>query len=76
MLQDSQLDPATPLVKLISKKLNDANDSFTTLVKNFKWTNEDQNGVAADIEGGMTPEAAAQKWIDAHADVVKTWLGK
>ena len=68
--------PATPLVKLISKKLNDANDPFTSLVKNFKWTNDDQNGVAADLEGGMTAEAAAQKWIDAHADVVKSWLGK
>jgi glycine betaine/proline transport system substrate-binding protein len=68
--------PESPLVKLISKNLNDANDAFTSLVKNFKWTNDDQNGVAADIEGGMTPEAAAQKWIDAHADVVKSWLGK
>ena len=29
-----------------------------------------------DIENGLTPEAAAQKWIDAHADIVKTWLGK
>lgn len=68
--------PSTPLKKLISKKLNDANDSFTSLVKNFKWTNADQNSVAADLEGGMTAEAAAQKWIDAHADIVKTWLKK
>ena len=68
--------PETPLVKLISKKLNDSNSSFATLVKNFKWTNDDQNSVAADIEGGMTPEEAAQKWIDAHADQVKAWIGK
>jgi glycine betaine/proline transport system substrate-binding protein len=68
--------PSSPLMKLISKKLNDSTSAFKTLVDNFKWTNDDQNGVAADIEGGMTPEAAAQKWIDAHADVVKTWLGK
>ena len=47
-----------------------------TLIKNFKWTNDDQNLVALDIENGLTPEAAAQKWIDAHADIVKTWLGK
>ena len=68
--------PETPLVKLISKKLNDSNSSFANLVKNFKWTNDDQNSVAADIEGGMTPEEAAQKWIDAHADQVKAWIGK
>ena len=68
--------PETPLVKLISKKLNDSNSSFANLVKNFKWTNDDQNSVAADIEGGMKPEEAAQKWIDAHADQVKAWIGK
>ena len=68
--------PSTPLMKLVSKKLNEANDVFTTIVKNFSWTNDDQNGVAADIEGGMTPEAAAQKWIDANPDKVKAWLGK
>ena len=68
--------PETPLVKLISKKLNDSNSSFATLVKNFKWTNDDQNSVAADIEGGMKPEEAAQKWIDAHPDQVKAWIGK
>ena len=67
--------PETPLVKLISKKLNDSNSSFATLVKNFKWTNDDQNSVAADIEGGMKPEEAAQKWIDAHPDQVKAWIG-
>ena len=67
--------PETPLVKLISKKLNDSNSSFANLVKNFKWTNDDQNSVAADIEGGMTPEEAAQKWIDAHPDQVKAWIG-
>ncbi|TRZ56187.1 MAG: glycine/betaine ABC transporter substrate-binding protein [Streptomycetaceae bacterium] len=68
--------PSTPLVKLISKKLNDANDSFTTLVKNFSWTNADQNSVAADIEAGSTAAVAAQKWIDANPDKVKVWLGK
>lgn len=68
--------PSTPLKKLISKKLSDGNSSFTTLVKNFKWTNDDQNLVALDIEGGATPEAAAQKWIDANPELVKAWIGK
>ena len=68
--------PSTPLLKLISKKLNDANDPFTSLVKNFKWTNADQNGVAADLEGGMTAEEAAKKWIAANTATVNSWLGK
>jgi glycine betaine/proline transport system substrate-binding protein len=60
----------------MSKKLADANDPFTSLVKNFKWTNADQNGVAADLENGMTAEEAAKKWIDANAATVASWIGK
>jgi glycine betaine/proline transport system substrate-binding protein len=60
----------------MSKKLADANDPFTSLVKNFKWTNADQNGVAADLENGMTAEEAAKKWIDANAATVASWVGK
>jgi len=66
--------PETILPKLISKKLNDANDPFTKLVKAWKWTNDDQNSVAADIESGTAPDAAAQKWIAAHKDVVDGWI--
>lgn len=68
--------PETPLQKLASKKLMDSGSILATIVKNFTWTNADQNSVAADLEGGMEPAAAAQKWIDAHADLVKKWLGK
>ena len=67
--------PATPLIKLASKKLMDSGSPFATLLQNFQWSNDDQNGVAADIEGGMDPAAAAQKWIDANPDKVKAWLG-
>ena len=76
--------PQTILPKLASKKLAESTDAFGTLVKNWKWTNDDQNAVAADIvagtDSGQTPEAAAtaaaQKWIAAHPDQVKTWLGQ
>lgn len=68
--------PETPLQKLASKKLMDSGSILATIVKNFTWTNADQNSVAADLEGGMEPVAAAQKWIDANADIVKKWLGK
>ena len=68
--------PETPLIKLATKKLMDSGSVFATIVKNFNWTNADQNSVAADIEGGMEPAAAAQKWIDANPDKVNAWLGK
>ena len=67
--------PATPLIKLATKKLIDSGSPFATLVQNFQWTNEDQNSVAADIEGGTDAAAAAQKWIDANPDKVSAWLG-
>lgn len=67
--------PETQLQKLMSKKLMDSGSIFATIVMNFKWTNADQNSVAADIEGGMEPAAAAQKWIDANPDTVAGWLG-
>jgi glycine betaine/proline transport system substrate-binding protein len=66
--------PSSPLQKLASKKLMDANDPFTRIIKNFKWTNDDQNGVAADIEGGMSAEEAAQKWIAANRSTADSWL--
>jgi glycine betaine/proline transport system substrate-binding protein len=65
--------PSTDLQKLASKKLMTSGSVFAKIVKNFKWTNADQNSVAADIESGMTPSAAAQKWIKAHKAVVAKW---
>lgn len=66
--------PESPLQKLVTPKVVDANDAFTKIVNNFTWTNADQNAVAADIESGTDPAVAAQKWIDANADVVAGWL--
>ncbi len=68
--------PSLPLMKLATTKLMNSGSPFVTLLKNFSWTNPDQNSVAADIEGGMDAAAAAQKWIDANPDKVKAWLGK
>jgi len=58
--------PETVLVKLATTKLMESGSPFATLIKNFKWTNDDQNSVSADIESGTDPAAAAQKWIDAN----------
>lgn len=66
--------PESPLMKLASTELMESGSPFAILLKNFNWTNDDQNGVAADIEGGMTPEEAAQKWIDANKETVNGWL--
>ena len=45
-------------------------------MKNFEWTNDDQNVVAKYIsEDGMSPEDAAAKWIEENPDKVEAWLG-
>jgi len=66
--------PETVLMKLATTKLMNSGSIFATIVKNFKWTNADQNSVALDIENGMDPAKAAQKWIDANKATVDSWL--
>lgn len=67
--------PKYILDKIASSKWVDANSSAVPLVKNFKWTNDDQNIVAKYIaQDGMSPEDAAQKWIDANPDVWQPWF--
>jgi glycine betaine/proline transport system substrate-binding protein len=45
------------------------------LAKSFRWTNADQNEVSRSIAvDKLSPEAAAKKWVDAHPDVVESWL--
>lgn len=67
--------PETPLNKIISVKFNTSGGAAATMIKNFKWTNADQNSVANDItNNGMTPEQAAKKWVDAHESVWKAWV--
>jgi len=65
----------TPLPKVASVKFMNSGSPAATLVKNFHWTNADQNLVAKYIsEDKMSPDAAAQKWVDANPDKVKAWL--
>ncbi|MDT7632933.1 MAG: glycine betaine/proline transport system substrate-binding protein, partial [Pseudonocardiales bacterium] len=67
--------PPYDLNKIVSKKFADANGPAYKLIKNFKWTNDDQNQVARSIaEDKMTPDAAAKKWVDANPDKVNAWL--
>ncbi|MDX3100530.1 ABC transporter substrate-binding protein [Nonomuraea angiospora] len=67
--------PPYELDKIVSKKFADSGSPAYTLVKNFTWTNDDQNLVARYIaEDKLTPEEAAAKWVAANPDKVKAWL--
>ena len=67
--------PKYDLNKIVSTKFANSGSPAYNLVKNFKLTNQDQNVVAGYIaKDGMSPEAAAHKWIDANPDKVAAWL--
>ena len=68
--------PETKLQKVVSTSWADKGGPAVDLVKNFQWTNDDQNVVAKYIsEDGMKPEDAAAKWIEENPDKVAAWMG-
>lgn len=69
--------PPYILNKIASKKFMDSGSPAASLIKNFTWTNDDQNSVAKSITvDKMTNDEAAKKWVDANQDKVNVWLGK
>lgn len=69
--------PPYILNKIASKKFMDSGSPAASLIKNFTWTNDDQNSVAKSITvDKMTNDEAAKKWVDANRATVDGWLGK
>jgi glycine betaine/proline transport system substrate-binding protein len=69
--------PPYDLDKVVSKKFADSGSPAYDLVKNFQWTNEDQNAVARMIAvDKLTPDQAAEKWVKDNQPKVDSWLGK
>jgi glycine betaine/proline transport system substrate-binding protein len=67
--------PETTLKKVVSTDWSESGDPSVDLVKNFKWTNDDQNLVAKYIsQDKMSQEDAAAKWIEDNQDKVDAWL--
>jgi glycine betaine/proline transport system substrate-binding protein len=67
--------PETPLNKIIRVGFSNDGGAAAQMIKNFNWTNADQNQVAEYITNeGMTPEAAAQKWVDGNEAKWKAWI--
>nr|BFE87322.1 hypothetical protein GCM10020093_099230 [Planobispora longispora] len=67
--------PPYLLDKIVSRRFADTGGKAYELVRNFSWTNEQQNAVASDIaQKGLTAEQAAAKWIDANQIVWKDWM--
>jgi glycine betaine/proline transport system substrate-binding protein len=67
--------PTDDLDKIVSTKFAQSGSPAYTLVKNFHWSNTDQNEVAKSIAvDHMSDDDAAKKFIDAHPDMVAQWL--
>jgi glycine betaine/proline transport system substrate-binding protein len=67
--------PDYELDKIVSKKFADSGGKAYQLVKNFKWTNEDQNKVASYIAlDGLSADKAAEKWVKENESVWKAWI--
>ncbi|MGI5283311.1 ABC transporter substrate-binding protein [Nonomuraea polychroma] len=69
--------PEMDLDKIVSTKFATSGGKAYELVKNFNWTNEDQNAVADDMtNNGMTGEQAAKKWVEANTAKWQAWIPK
>lgn len=67
--------PPYALNKIVATSFVENGGPGYELVKNFQWTNDDQNIVAKYIaQDGMSPEDAADKWIADNQDKVDAWL--
>jgi len=65
------------LDKIGRKQFVDSGTPAAELIKNFSWTNNDQNSVARDLTvGKLSPDQAAKRWLDAHQDIWEKWLPK
>lgn len=67
--------PTYNLNKIARTGWVDSGSPSVNLVKNFHWTNDDQDLVASYIaKDKMSDTAAADKWIAANPDKVAAWL--
>ncbi len=63
------------LYKAASAKLEAKNAAAFSFLQKFSLTTDQQNEIAALIDGdGMAPDAAAAKWVADNTDVVDGWL--
>ncbi|MHC3394079.1 ABC transporter substrate-binding protein [Streptomyces lavendulocolor] len=67
--------PHTPLQKFLNADFAKKGGKAAAFLKNFRWTTEAQNDVALMIaEQKLTPEAAAEKWVEANEATWRKWL--
>ncbi|NGO69260.1 glycine betaine ABC transporter substrate-binding protein [Streptomyces boncukensis] len=67
--------PQAQLQKFLNKDFSENGGNAAKFLKNFQWSESDQNKVARMIsKDGLSPKAAARKWIDENPGTWKVWL--
>ncbi len=67
--------PQYALTKKTSASFAKSGSPAFDLVRNFSWTNKDQNIVAAAIDReGLSPDEAAKAWVDRNQEKVAAWI--
>ncbi len=67
--------PVDNVYKAASSKLKAKNAAASAFLTKFQLTTEQQNEIAAMIDGdGKASDVAAKTWVEAHAEIVKVWL--
>lgn len=67
--------PEYELNKIVSKTFADSGGPAFELVKNFSWTNEDQNLVSDYITNqNMSADEAGKKWVEENEAKWKPWM--
>jgi glycine betaine/proline transport system substrate-binding protein len=63
------------LDKIARKAFVDSGSPAADLIKNFRWTDDDQNAVARDLTvGKLSHDEAAERWLDGHRATWRKWL--
>ncbi|MDO8485857.1 MAG: ABC transporter substrate-binding protein [Candidatus Limnocylindrales bacterium] len=67
--------PEYELNKIVSSTFADSGGAAVELVRNFSWTNEDQNLVSDYITNqNMSAEEAGKKWVEENEAKWKAWM--
>jgi len=63
------------LDKIARKAFVDSGSPAADLIKNFRWSNDDQNEVARDITvKKLSRDDAAKRWLEANRPTWQAWL--
>jgi glycine betaine/proline transport system substrate-binding protein len=66
--------PQDDLYKAFNADLETRAPAAFAFLSAMNYSNDDQNGIALDINNKMDPAEAAQKWIDANPSAWQPWV--